>query len=79
MSENPEPEGVEIPEHMAIANGHVYMIHVDVARQTPSDKEIATLLQRDREQALDAAGRHRLSELLLEKRNLASAGKVSDL
>ena len=42
-------------------------------------KEIATLLQRDREQALDAAGRHRLSELLLEKRNLASAGKVSDL
>lgn len=44
MSENPEPEGVEIPEHMAIANGHVYMIHVDVARQTPSDREIATLL-----------------------------------
>jgi DNA primase len=42
-------------------------------------KEIATLLQHDREQALDAAGRHRLGELLLEKRNLASSGKVSDL
>jgi DNA primase len=42
-------------------------------------KEIATLLQHDREQALDAAGRHRLGELLLEKRNLASGGKVSDL
>ena len=44
MSENTEPEGIEIPEHMAIANGHVYMVHVDVARQTPSDREIATLL-----------------------------------
>ena len=42
-------------------------------------KEIAALLQRDREQGLDAAGRHRLGELLLEKRNLAGGGKVSDL
>ncbi|HMV94474.1 MAG TPA: DNA primase, partial [Thauera aminoaromatica] len=42
-------------------------------------KEITALLQRDREQGLDAAGRHRLGELLLEKRNLASSGKVSDL
>ncbi len=41
--------------------------------------EIAALLQRDREQGLDSAHRHRLSELLLEKRNLASGGKVSDL
>jgi len=42
-------------------------------------KEITALLQRDREQGLDAAGRHRLGELLLEKRNLASSGKASDL
>ena len=42
-------------------------------------REIAALLQQDREQGLDAAGRHRLGELLLEKRNLASSGKVSDL
>ena len=41
--------------------------------------EIAALLQQDREHGLDASARHRLSELLLEKRNLASGGKVSDL
>lgn len=43
MSEN-SPEELVIPDHMAKANGHVYMIHVGVERQTPSDKEIATLL-----------------------------------
>ena len=41
--------------------------------------EIAALLQQDREHGLDANARHRLSELLLEKRNLANGGKVSDL
>lgn len=41
--------------------------------------EIAALLQQDREHGLDAAARHRLSELLLEKRNLVGGGKVSDL
>ena len=32
-----------------------------------------------REQGLDTAARHRLSELLVEKRNLVSRSKVSDL
>ena len=41
--------------------------------------EIATLLEQNREQGLDASGRQRLAELLLEKRELTSAPKVSDL
>ena len=54
----------------------------DTLRKLHADSvgnEIAALLQKDREQGLDAAARHRLSELLLEKRNLVSGGKVSDL
>lgn len=54
----------------------------DALRKLHADSvgnEIAALLQRDRESGLDAAGRHRLGELLIEKRNLASSGKVSDL
>ncbi len=54
----------------------------DALRKLHADSvgnEIAALLQRDREQGLDAAGRHRLSELLLEKRNLVAGRKVSDL
>ena len=38
--------------------------------------EIARLTARAADGGLDAAGRHRLAELLLEKRNLAGAGKV---
>ncbi|MCM8566043.1 DNA primase [Thauera linaloolentis] len=41
--------------------------------------EIASLLRHDREHGLDPSGRHRLAELLLEKRELANASKVSDL
>ena len=54
----------------------------DALRKLHADSvgnEIAALLQRDREQGLDASARHRLSELLLEKRNLVAGGKVSDL
>ncbi|MDX9884327.1 DNA primase [Thauera sp.] len=54
----------------------------DTLRKLNADSvgnEIAVLLQQDREQGLDTAARHRLSELLLEKRNLVSGGKVSDL
>ncbi|MHB1374670.1 MAG: DNA primase, partial [Thauera sp.] len=54
----------------------------DALRKLHADSvgnEIAALLQQDREQGLDAAGRHRLSELLLEKRNLVGGSKVSDL
>lgn len=43
------------------------------------DREIATLLEHSRDGSLSSGDRHRLTELLLEKRNLASAGKVSDL
>ena len=41
--------------------------------------EIAALLEQNREQGLDASGRQRLAELLLEKRELTSAPKASDL
>ena len=54
----------------------------DTLRKLNADSvgnEITALLQQDREQGLDTAARHRLSELLLEKRNLVSGGKVSDL
>jgi DNA primase len=54
----------------------------DTLRKLHADSvgnEIAALLQQDREKSLDAAARRRLSELLLEKRNLASSSKVSDL
>src|SRR5690606_14744355 len=40
--------------------------------------EIAELTTLAAEGGLDTAGRHRLAELLIEKRNLASPGKVSD-
>lgn len=43
------------------------------------DAEIAALLQQDREQRLEGAARHRLAELLLEKRRLAGAGKSQNL
>lgn len=41
--------------------------------------EIEALLRHDREHGLDAAGRHRLAELLVDKRKLAEASKASDL
>lgn len=41
--------------------------------------EIDALLRHDREHGLDAAGRHRLAELLMDKRKLAEASKASDL
>lgn len=43
------------------------------------DREISELLEHSKQGTLSAGDRHRLSELLMEKRNLASAGKVSDL
>ncbi|MBR0566439.1 DNA primase [Azoarcus sp. L1K30] len=43
------------------------------------DREIAALLEHSRDGSLSSGERHRLTELLLEKRNLASAGKLSDL
>lgn len=54
----------------------------DTLRKLQADaigREIAALLEQDRERGLDPAGRHRLTELLMERRNLASGGKVSDL
>lgn len=51
----------------------------DTLRKLHADaiaSEIAALLQRDRETGLDAAGRRRLSELLVEKRNVGGAAKV---
>jgi len=42
-------------------------------------KEIDLLLKQDRDEGLDGPRRHRLNGLLMEKRNLASSGKVSDL
>ncbi|MBS0543788.1 MAG: DNA primase [Proteobacteria bacterium] len=46
-------------------------LHVDAITA-----EIAALMQRDRETGLDTAGRHRLAELLHEKRNLGSTAKL---
>ena len=43
------------------------------------DADIAALLQQEREEGLDGVTRHRLAELLLEKRRLAGAGKPSNL
>lgn len=60
----------------------VEILFEDSLRKLHADSlanEIATLLQQDREHGLDAAGRHRLGELLLEKRELSNASKVSDL
>ena len=54
----------------------------DTLRKLQGDaiaREITELLELSKQGALSAGDRHRLSELLLEKRNLASAGKVSDL
>ncbi|HAF54502.1 MAG TPA: DNA primase [Thauera sp.] len=54
----------------------------DTLRKLHADSvgnEIAALLKQDRDRGLDASGRHRLGELLMEKRNLASGSKVSDL
>ncbi len=54
----------------------------DTLRKLHADtvtREIATLLAKSKEGELSTVERHRLSELLLEKRNLANAGKVSDL
>lgn len=60
----------------------VEILFEDSLRKLHADSlasEIAALLQRDREHGLDPAGRHRLAELLLEKRELSNASKVSDL
>lgn len=54
----------------------------DTLRKLQADaigNQIAELLQQDREHGLDTSARHRLTELLMEKRNLAGSGKVSDL
>ena len=54
----------------------------DTLRKLQGDaiaREITELLELSKQGALSAGDRHRLSELLLEKRNLASTGKVSDL
>ena len=60
----------------------VEVLFEDSLRKLHADSlasEIAALLQQDREHGLDGAGRHRLAELLLEKRELSNASKVSDL
>lgn len=60
----------------------VEILFEDSLRKLHADSlanEIAALLQQDREHGLDPAGRHRLAELLLEKRELSNASKVSDL
>lgn len=54
----------------------------DALRKLGADavtREIDALLALEREQGLSTAERHRLSELILERRNLANVGKVSDL
>ena len=62
------------PEFAKLFDDTLRKLHADSV-----GNEIAALLQKDREQSLDAAARHRLSEPLLEKRNLVIGGKVSDL
>lgn len=60
----------------------VEVLFEDSLRKLHADSlavDIAALLQQDREHGLDASARHRLAELLLEKRELANASKVSDL
>ena len=60
----------------------VEVLFEDSLRKLHADSlaaEIATLLQHDRDHGLDAAGRHRLGALLMEKRELSNASKVSDL
>jgi len=60
----------------------IEILFEDTLRKLQSDaiaREITELLDLSKQGALSASDRHRLSELLLEKRNLASAGKVSDL
>lgn len=54
----------------------------DALRKLGSDavtREIGELIEIERARGLSAAERHRLNELILERRNLANAGKVSDL
>ncbi|MDD2873470.1 MAG: DNA primase [Azoarcus sp.] len=60
----------------------IEILFEDTLRKLQSDaiaREITELLELSKQGALSTSDRHRLSELLLEKRNLASAGKVADL
>ncbi len=60
----------------------VEMLFEDSMRKLQADavsSEIDALMQRDRESGLTHEDRHRMAELLLEKRKLASGGKISDL
>lgn len=62
--------------------GIVELMFEDTLRKLQGDaitREIDQLLALSKEGTLSTTDRHRLSELLIEKRNLASAGKVSDL
>ena len=59
----------------------VEVLFEDTLRKLQADaisREIAALTSRDRESGLTAGDRHRLGELLREKRNLANLGKVQD-
>jgi len=59
----------------------VEVLFEDTLRKLQVDtisREIAALTARDRESALSPIDRHRLGELLREKRNLANLGKVQD-
>ncbi len=62
--------------------GVIELIFEDTLRKLSADSltaEIDALLQKDRETGLDSAARHRLAELLLEKRKLSSGGNTPDL
>ncbi|MCK2095672.1 DNA primase [Thauera aromatica] len=62
--------------------GVIELIFEDTLRKLGADSlaaEIDALLRKDRETGLDSAARHRLAELLIEKRKLSSGGNTPDL